>query len=344
MIVWALWAQYRWYLKPSWGWSVAAGLITGLAIYVKGTGLFFVLPAFAGMVLFGMGLKQALRSLKFWLVAILAVLPYALYTYYGMYVLHLLEDQLALRFFPSMLIDPVFYLHWMGPIKSAVGYGAFMLALLGLLLFSNKTKRGFMIGAWFGYLVYGMVFPYHITTHDYYQMPLIPLVALGLAGAAQPLFARLVDFSLKKTFLWVGAASLILVFALTITGWDSIVTLKRDDYRNEVTFWVKMGKMLENQGPVVGLTHDYGYRLGYWGWEPIANWMTSADFNLQALAGNTYDMKAYFKQATAGKNLFVVTLLQDFNSQPALKEMLNDHYQIFAQAGDYIIYDLRKPK
>jgi hypothetical protein len=39
-----------------------------------------------------------------------------------------------------------------------------------------------------------------------------------------------------------------------------------------------------------------------------------------------------------------VTLLGEFDSQPALKAMLNDHYPIWAQAGDYIIYDLRKPK
>ena len=40
---------------------------------------------------------------------------------------------------------------------------------------------------WVGYLLYGLTLPFQMFTHSYYHIQLIPIVALGLAAALNPL-------------------------------------------------------------------------------------------------------------------------------------------------------------
>jgi hypothetical protein len=135
----------------------------------------------------------------------------------------------------------------------------------------------------------------------------------------------------------------ILALGITTTSWDVVVTLKRSDYRNEPPYWAKLGEKLRGKS-VVALTHDYGYRIGYWGWTPVQNWMTSGDMNLRTMAGATFDERQLFEEATAGKDYFLVDLLGELDHQPVLKDILYNHYTLVDQGDGYVIFDLRKPK
>jgi hypothetical protein len=101
-------------------------------------------------------------------------------------------------------------------------------------------------------------------------------------------------------------------------------------------------RILPENAKVVGLLHDYGARLEYWGWILPEAWMPSYDFNLREMNGQTFDMQKEFQEKTAGKDFFVITLLSDYKSQPALKSMLEKNYPVYKQQSDYIIFDLRK--
>jgi len=71
--------------------------------------------------------------------------------------------------------------------------------------------------------------------------------------------------------------------------------------------------------------------------------MTSGDISYRELAGQELDMQAIFKEQVEGKDFFLVTLLGEFEKQPALKSMLYNHYPVYEETGDYIIFDLRYP-
>src|SRR5512133_270105 len=68
LIAAALWAGARWQGSRRWGWAVAAGVLAGLAIYIKSTAVFFIGPAFLVLALSGIGLRKALRSRQAWAV------------------------------------------------------------------------------------------------------------------------------------------------------------------------------------------------------------------------------------------------------------------------------------
>ena len=186
LIILTWWGMLRWQAAPTWKNAVLAGLLGGIAILVKTTAVFFVGGAWVGLVLAGPGLKKAVRDRKVWIMGFLTILPYLLYFVYGVFISGALASQFEGRFFPNLWIDPVFYLQWNTMIASTAGFEWFWLALLCTFLIRGRAERGLFLGAWVGYFLYGMTFAYHISTHDYYQLPLLPLVADGPGGWSVP--------------------------------------------------------------------------------------------------------------------------------------------------------------
>jgi 4-amino-4-deoxy-L-arabinose transferase-like glycosyltransferase len=337
-IVWGWWGMLRWHRQPTWKWTVIAGLLAGLAIFIKSTAVFFIGPAWVGLILAEMGIKQAIRSKQVWALAGLTVLPYALFHIYGMYIVGLLGGQFSLRFFPNLWIDPVTYLRWKGMIASTLVFEWFLAALLGIFLIRGKGPRTLFIAVWVGYFVYGMTFSHHISTHDYYQLPFVPAVAVGLAAAAQVVVNRL---QAPKAVLYPVLIGATLLW-VTLNAWDVRVALKRDDYRGDAAFWSMLGEKLEGKS-VVSITPDYGYRLAYWGWTPSQNWLSSGDFNYRALAGQEFDMEKMFREEVAGKDVFLVTMFGELDRQPKIKGLLYENYPLLEEDEEYAIFDLQTP-
>ncbi len=336
-IIIGLWAAVRWMKQPSWGRVVLAGLCCGLAIYIKSVAVFFIAPALAGLLLTNFSLKDLIRSKQVWVLFVLAVSPYIAYHIYAMYVLKLLESQFSLRFFPNLWVDPVFYLQWIGEIKNVIGLEIFLAALAASLVFPKKKWKGLLIGLLAGYLIYGFTFSYHISTHDYYQMPLLAITALGLAAG----FDFVIEHLPKKNGFSIGAFALVLVGFMLLKAWDSRVTFKKMDYHNETRFWEKLGERLGRDSRVTGLLTDYGYRLAYWGWTDVDPWMQTSDISLREMAGSQVDIQAAFQSAVQARDYFVVTLMSDFEKQPELKEALNTSYPLLEASDEVLIYNLR---
>lgn len=309
-----------------------------MAVYIKVVAAFWVAGAWAGVLFSDYPVKSMLKNRKVWVAASLSLLFFLIYFVKGMYFEGFLQREVGLRFFPQLWKDPVFYLQWISELSSVVSLEWFLAALVCVLLLRNKSQRGLMTGLWAGYFLYGMIFSYHISTHDYYQLPLIPIVAIGIGIGAQYVLNHL-DGS--KLFQYAVVAAVILSFS-GLKVWDVRVALKRKDYTNEITFWTRLGERIDKKASVVGLLQDSGARLAYWGWVDSSDWMTSADFRLRELGGQTVDMQKYFDEVSAGRDYFVVTYLSELDSQPKLAQLLSG-YTLVEQADDYLIYDLRNP-
>jgi hypothetical protein len=141
----------------------------------------------------------------------------------------------------------------------------------------------------------------------------------------------------------VGVVYALVLFTVAANAWDVRVSLKAEDFRSEVTYWQKLGNKIGHDYKVIGLTQDYGYRLGYWGLVDCTPWMSSSDFNSRALGGQTYDETALFASAVKEYDLFVVTMPDELDRQPQLKILLNKGYAVKLEGSDYTIYDLHHP-
>lgn len=338
-IIVAWWSMLRWQQKQTWKRLILAGTLSGLAILIKTTAVFFIAPAWVVLVFALFSLRRVFTNPQVWTAAVLSILPYGLFLVYGLFFSGQLASQFSLRFFPSLWFDPVWYLQWNGQIRSTVGLEWFLIAFAGSAVIKDKSQRWMFLSIWLGYFLYGLTLPFHIYTHDYYQEPLVPLVALGLAVAANALFEHFPSPKWLPTVVVVG----VTVYMVVIQAWDVRVTLAKRGFDNEIIFWTQFGDHLGHDKKVEGLTQDYGYRLSYYGWVENSNWITAADMAYRQLGGIQIDEDNLFKEQTQGKDLFVVTLMDEFERQSKLKDLLNEHYPILEQKNDYILYDLRHP-
>ncbi|MDW8228144.1 MAG: glycosyltransferase family 39 protein, partial [Anaerolineales bacterium] len=337
LFVFALWALVRWQNTHAWKWAILLGLFGGAALLVKNVIVFMLGGAVTGVALGSLGLKRALRDPQVWTIGGLFLLPTLFYALSGS-LSGSLAGYFTLQFFPNLWVDPAFYFRWAYVINYNLGFSVAFLGILGIFLAEPQQERPLLAGLWIGYLLYGLVFAYATYTHYYYQLPLIPLVAISMSVGLQLFFERFFERS-------PGFLPRLILIGLTIfsVAWHAWVVRNRlaDDYRHEAAFWAEIGEKLGQNASVVCLAHDYGYRLAYWGWQSCTPWYTSADIEVRYQAGLDIDYLQKFREDTAGKQYFLVTLLGEFEKQPTIKNLLYENYPVYVQTDEYIIFNLQ---
>ena len=115
------------------------------------------------------------------------------------------------------------------------------------------------------------------------------------------------------------------------------------DYRPEAAYWKNLSAEIGPDSSVIALTHDYGYRLIYWGFINPKIWPTQGDLTVKELIGSTDPaFEELFKMRTEGMDYFLVTLINDFKSQKNLSEYLFAHYP-YTEGDGYYLFDLNNP-
>ncbi|RPH62117.1 MAG: phospholipid carrier-dependent glycosyltransferase [Chloroflexi bacterium] len=346
LLIISWWALETWGRRPTWGWTLVAGISGGLAIFVKFPAAFFVLGGAAGVVFahipsipdgrgagvraLGGQLLEILKRPQTWGLALLGVLPSALYLYYGLFVARFLGQQFNARFFPEMWLDPYFYLRWFIKADLVVSALWLALALFGWLVFPGRQTRIFLAALWGGYFVFGLAFAHHISSHDYYSLPLIPIAALSFTPLAAELSVFLRD-KVRDSRLLQFLAVFVLLFALGTLSVKQYLAYRAVDYRPQAAFWAGVGDALGHQPGVLALTSDYGYPLAYYGWQNSSLWPQ---------AGEAGAFRATFIDLARNKSYFLITDFDEFDRQPELQEYIRAHYPVLAQGKGYLIYDL----
>ncbi len=343
MVTWILataWCIVLWSENPSWKNAVLTGLVAGMTVLVKGFAGLFVAPILISVVLCSLGLRKAVRNGQVWVMAGLSALPMLVYYL----LLNPGRSGDFLSFWAGSLSGLIwtsnFYADWLAMLKGLLGLFTVTAALLGTLL-AGKPIKTWLLPLWIGYGLFGLVFPYQFTTHEYYHLALIPIAAAGLVG----LFDVLIPSIQKQGLFWRVSLIGLLLAASGYNLYVSRSVLLSRDYRAEPAAWQQIADAIPNDKNFVDLSSDYGMRLRYFGWR-IAKleWPTAADLNLLSLAGrDDLNTVNYFKEKTAGADYFLITAFQELDAQPELKNLLQETYPLAASGDGYLIYDLRQP-
>jgi hypothetical protein len=321
-------------------WVLLAGVFGGLAILIKFSAAFFVVGAALGLALSRFTLRELLRNRQVWLMALVGSMPALAYLIYGIFIGGYLGGQFSGRFIPALLVSPVNYLQWATKASLASGGLFIMLGLLGLFFVKDERLRRLMLGLWAVYFVYGLFFNYHVATHDYYHLPLIPIVAVSLSPLGDWFFARLAEASPRP---WMrSAVYFILFFGLSSVLWNVRNQMKAVDYRPEAVMWAEVGEQLADEH-VVALTQDYGSRLEYWGLKTAATWPYVGDISYIDARGGAFFFEELFNEYLSKRDYFLVTDFDEFDRQLELKDRLLNSYLIHSQDDGYVIFDLRSP-
>lgn len=317
--------------KQSWRWTLLAGLILGFAVLVKIVIAFLVGVCAIGMVLFTLR-QNFWKSKQVWAMAVLMIVPAFLYYvvfHSGRSSEYFVSWSLALL---KLVTSTGFYSRWLAFLGSLFGLTILFASLAGALI-ATPRLRWLLISLWIGYLAYGLTLPFQMYTHSYYHIQLIPVIALGLAAAVNPLLETI------SAQGWVGRAAFITLVIAVIGyhAWVARSVIIAKDYRNEPKVWENIAAAIPADANVIGLTQDYGYRLMYFGWRKVNLW--PLDTGLSQLKNGNRDTAVRFDEITAGNDYFLVTAFGQFNQQPELKKILSQ-YPIIAQGDGYILYDI----
>lgn len=317
--------------KETWKWAILAGLMLGFATFVKIVIAFFVGGAAIALVLFTLK-KDFWKSKQVWVMAVLMIVP-ALVFYvlinFGRSSEYFLVWSVALV---KLIASTDFYTKWLAFIGNLFGLTIIFLSIAGTFL-APPRLRWLLISLWGGYLLFGLTRPFQIYTHSYYHIQLIPIVALGLAAALNPLIESAAVQSLAGR---VGFIALI-VAVIGFESWVSRSVLISENFRSEPQVWQQIGEAIPVDANVIGLTQDYGFRLMFYGWRKVILWPYVTE--LAAVRSGKLDFADRFDELTADKKYFLVTAFGQLDQQPSLKKLL-DAYPIIKEGDGYVLYDL----
>ena len=337
----SLWCAYRWHQACTWRWALATGLIAGLTLLIKVTAVFFLAPAVVILVLDMWGLRQALRRWEVWAAAGLAVLIPASYyiAQLGSYSASYFEFWTGS--FYNMWVDPSFYVQWLKILDRLFNLALLVAGVVGVAMVPARGVRSALLSMWLGYGVYGLVFPFQIQSHEYYSLMFVPVVALSLA----PLGELLVKTLQTRACFWRLVAAAALLVGVGYPTWLTYTGLIGVNYAGEAAAWTKMGQALPAEGQIIALTHDYGVRIGYYGWRFVHLWPGSEEFSMLARRASrsgeeAADFEQLFLAETQNMDYFLVTRFDQLEAQPLLRDRLYSQYPILAQGDGYILFDL----
>ena len=339
-------AVYRWHQQHTWRWALLAGLACGIAILVKVFAVFFLALPAGLFILAGRGFRRSLRDIQVWLVfALMLSIPAVHYlnlsSHWGAgdYI------ETWLQPFLGLLLDIHFYIGWF----HKLGQFNLTLVILGMMavpLMPRRAPRAMVAGLWLGYLLYGMLLPAPIRSHSYYSLPMVLVVALSLAQVGELCLSKLQ----QQSRFWKQVFVLIVLLALGDSAWMARKDLTAGDYRAEPDFWQDLGEQLPTDGAFIGLSEDYNMRLLYYGWRFAQEYPYSFDVQMGALSGHsfetaepTFENWRFFRDRTHPYRYFLVTVLDEFEKQPYLNEILFGYYPVVMEGDRYVLFDLKYP-
>ncbi len=350
MAVWiilAAWGSFRWLVQPRWKWAIITGGCAGLAVLTKAVAFYPIAGLLTAVVLSahkkkGRSLvgtvRQVIINPQIWIMASFTILPTLVY--------YASRGGRASEYFSSwtlalshLLLEPLTYLRWLNLVQELISPLALIAAVLGIITARNHA-RYILIGLWTGYIAYGLFLPYQMTSHSYYHLQLVPITALSIIPCA----AVVVEWLFSRSKIWRTAAAISLLAIIAFSSWQALIPLYSKDYRSEPNYWQEIASYLPQDGKIIALTQDYGYRLMYYGWRKVTLWPDRGEIRLSGLRGSDKDFQDYFVKRINGKSYFLITAFNQFEDQPALKQVLNDEFPILAQGKGYLIFDLQNPK
>ena len=309
--------------RPGRGRLFLAVLTSAAAAFVKPMALFFLVPAAVFLALGRGGFREIARArwLRVWLgLIVLPAAGYYLLQYFG----GPLRQQAEGSTIAGLWAASAYWRGWFRMLSHVIGVGLLGAAAVGLAVVRSRPAAALLRGLWIGYVLFGLVFNYHIHTHDYYSLPLIPVAALSVAGLVQTVFDRFKFLTVPR---WRSAALGLLLACVGFGVWRGLPKRPAELSKNTATAYERLGAALGHSVRTIVLDGDYGFPVFYHGELSGTAWPLSFDFKKAELMGQEHRISEASRAARfAEADYFVATNIVELNAQPDLAEYLTAHY------------------
>jgi len=369
----SVWSALRYDRNPGLKPLLRTSALAAATLFVKPVCVFLLFAAFAALLLHRIGLRKAATNPHLYVFTALMLTPAVAY-----YVIQLksggfIGQQTQGSFLPGLWLTGKYWFGWLKMIGRNIGLQGLAAAAIGFTLLPNPRARWFLGGLWFGYLCYGLFFNYHIHTHDYYSMMLIPMAALSaapflaripawLAGQWRMKRGRLLGAATGAAVVAAVSGALLIKMAAagrltpthksliktagSLAGADMKLLLflgRGIDEAAETRAYEEIGELAGHTDKALYLTHDHGKSLIYHAEIAGEAWPGQTDFAKRKLEGKPpLNLPALLAKwiNQDGMQFFVATDLDEFRKQPELIEILDLNHALISSKERYRVYQL----
>lgn len=258
---------------------VVAGALVGLATAVKLTAGLFLLPLLATVAL--PLLRDPRSRRRGLLLPALAVVPSALWYGAGLWLVGFLQGQTGGRIVPGLWADRSYWTGWWEMATSVVPAWLLLVAAAGWLA-APPAPRRILASLALGYLLLGMAFTYHASTHSYYSLPVLLPVGLAAGVAVAAVLDRAPTELLRRSAGWSLGAGAALA-ALAVFG------ITRDappaGAQPHLLASIRAADLLPDDAVAAVVSPEYGSALRYYGGVRTTTWPSVWDLRYADLQG-----------------------------------------------------------
>jgi 4-amino-4-deoxy-L-arabinose transferase-like glycosyltransferase len=272
-----------------------------------------------------------------------SLLPSAIYYLNGFFGAGFLRAQGGTLFNPSLLLTVGFWASWVNKVVFVLGPVLLILILQALLTIRSLRAAWFIYGLWLSYLLFGLVFAWPISSHDYYSLPLVPIAALTIGATIQVLLAFP---AIRRSTRLTQALPLVCIGIILVHGLLVYLptTVETPEERAAFESASIIGQRLNHTREAIALTEDYGSLLTLYGYLPTSTWPNRWDRNLMGVRGETPPDVATLMQERAIAETyrhFIVTSWLELELQPDLADYLEANFTVLERTDSYVIYNLQ---
>lgn len=314
---------------------VIAGVAGGFALLVKMPAGFFIAPVFLALRWRKVGWR-AMWSRATLVYALLCLGPTILYNAYGFWIGGFLEGQDGGRIVPGLLLTARFWKQWLYIVLHNVGPVIPAAALVGVLV-ARRRSRSVAAALVAGYVCFGLAFTVHYSTHSYYHLPGVLVLAMGCGLLAERLVPLVRESWGGVRSIAVAAVAVVMVLIGANFGPYTLLPPTIPDWvlRSEVEVPKEVDELLPDATGVIFLARSFGMSLMFNGGMAGQYWDEGPDGSGAVLA--KFDEMTRSNEAT----YFVITDMAAWKNQPDLQAFLGSRYRLIESTDEFLVYDLR---
>ncbi|MUH51970.1 MAG: hypothetical protein F2789_12260 [Actinobacteria bacterium] len=326
--------------EPSRRHLIVAALAGAFALLAKLPAVFFIAPTFAALQ-WRRGGWSALWSRTTAVYAAAVLVPSVAYLAYGTWIDNFLQGQESGRIEPHLLLTVRFWKQWLYMVSHNIGIVAPIIGAAALLVAKGRSR--WILGALFaGYVAFGLAFTVHYSTHEYYHLPLVAVLSVGVGLSVEWAVPFVRSRWTRLTPVWLGITAAVVVAASVRFGQYGFTPhpISNAARRSELTAPADIAVFLRNEAGVVTLAPQYGLSLRFHAGVTGGVWPGRNDEPPQDAGAVASTFAAL--RARHGARYFVITDMVEWHAQPLLRAYLDSRYVPLAAETDYIIYDLHE--
>jgi hypothetical protein len=336
----ALLMSLRWAEGPTTARLAAAAASGAAAILLKADFAPFIVAgqlAASAMAADRRRLRSLLRpGIVAWLAV--AMVPAALWSAFVSFSKESISQRIGTYFIGHYLVTATFWTHLGALLSGVFGLPVLLVGAAGLAV-SRGHLRSLLMWSLAAYGVFAVAFDFKVAGHSYYQLPLVPFVALASGCAVEQTWRWVSEHGFTSVLRAGLAASTIAMAVIAVALQDRIPSSALG--RQEVAAAEVVGRTLCHPTHAVFVDSAYGMPVEYHGDMAGAAWPSPADLAFDALhhQGQPGATERLASLRSTGSRYVVVTDEGMLSAEPALQAALQP-YPTVMQGPGYRVLDL----